>query len=283
MRKAYLYIIIVIIMGIIITDLTLYKPYNGQYKDNQNNDAKSLIVSFSFDDNFKSHMIALGEMKKYGYKGTVGIIVGTLVSKQNNTLSIDDIKLLQQEGWEIASHTMSHKKLTDLNDTQIENELRESQTFFGQHDINATTIIYPFSEIDENVIRKSEKYYLLGRVGCLDNKDTNLIYSKQPSIDDIEKNCINADPKASNFKIKSIGINEKIYSSAWLTYILSNVSMINSTVWLNFHFHGIADNVTNDNLQLSDKNFKEILKIMNENNVTIRTIKDANIIYEQMN
>jgi Polysaccharide deacetylase len=267
MNKVYPYLI----FGIIITSVLVEiqkSEIEAIQKDN-------VIISFSFDDNFKTHITALNEMQKYGYKGTVGIIVGTLRAKQNNTLTFEDIGRIKSGGWEIASHSMSHKQMSKISEKkEIEYELNESKIFFQENNINVTTFIYPAGMINENVTRIAKKYYSIGRATCYDSRKNTLIYIKGSSFNELEKNCINSE-NISNLQIKSIGLNENLYSSEWFRSLLDSSVKSGKHIWLDFHFHMIEENVTNQGLQLSVNNFENILEIVNSYNMNVYTVNDA--------
>ena len=272
MNKVYPYLI----FGLIITSVLVEiqkSEIEAIQKDN-------VIISFSFDDNFKTHIMALNEMQKYGYNGTLGIIVGSLNANQNNTLTIDDIHRFKSSGWEIASHSMLHKDMSKNNDEQIEYELSESKKYFEKINISVDTYIYPSGKINDTVAGITKKYYEIGRATCFNDENNVLIYRKGLSYDQIEKQCINTN-NVSDFKIKSIGLSDSVYSPLELKSILSNANYQKQPVWLDFHFHKIVDNVTQSNFELSSKNFKEILKIMNDGNITVRTIKDGYDAYQE--
>ena len=272
MNKVYPYLI----FGLIITSVLVEiqkSEIEAIQKDN-------VIISFSFDDNFKTHIMALNEMQKYGYNGTIGIIVGSLNVNQNYTLTIDDINRFKSSGWEIASHSMLHKDMSKIDEEQIEYELSESKKFFEKINISVDTYIYPSGKINDTIARITKKYYNIGRATCFNDENNVLIYRKGLSYDQIEKQCINTN-NISDLKIKSIGLSDRVYSPEELKSLLSSANYQKQPVWLDFHFHKIVDNVTQSNFELSSKNFKEILKIMKDGNITVRTIKDGHDLFEE--
>jgi peptidoglycan/xylan/chitin deacetylase (PgdA/CDA1 family) len=67
-------------------------------------------------------------------------------------MSWDDIAMLADSGWEIGSHTCTHPRLTQLDDTRLACELvqsREASVPFLGHPLE--TIAYPYGDTDERV------------------------------------------------------------------------------------------------------------------------------------
>ncbi|MDR4491622.1 MAG: polysaccharide deacetylase family protein [Candidatus Nitrosocosmicus sp.] len=79
----------------------------------------------------------------------------------------NEIRELRNGGMEIGSHTMNHKDLEGLSNSEIEYEIGGSKKCLLDHGINATTFAYPFSSgtDDEFVINTISKYYDVGRSG----------------------------------------------------------------------------------------------------------------------
>ena len=75
-------------------------------------------------------------MNEYGYTATV-FVCSEYMGKINDWnckdkskrmhLSCDDLRILQNNGWEIGSHGVTHRSLLRLNETEIEKELFESK------------------------------------------------------------------------------------------------------------------------------------------------------------
>ena len=64
-------------------------------------------------------------------------------------MSRDQLDGLSGAGWEIGSHTSSHPRLTAVDDTQLDRELRASREALGP---NCRSIAYPYGDVDARVI-----------------------------------------------------------------------------------------------------------------------------------
>ena len=67
-------------------------------------------------------------------------------------MSWDDLGILVREGWEIASHTRSHRRLTQLDDEALRLELEASRHEGAEYlGVPCDTLAYPYGEADERV------------------------------------------------------------------------------------------------------------------------------------
>lgn len=130
-------------------------------------------VAITFDDAYRSVLEhAAPIMASLGLPGTVFVV--TALADQNSPLAwpgIDhwtggehdaelvamswaQLRELEQEGWEIGSHTLTHPRLTRLDDAQLAREVSESRaacaTALG-HPVAA--IAYPYGDVDARVVR----------------------------------------------------------------------------------------------------------------------------------
>jgi peptidoglycan/xylan/chitin deacetylase (PgdA/CDA1 family) len=73
------------------------------------------MVSMTFDDGLSgTYRYAYPILKKYGYPGTAGIIYAQLLSQNDDYMTVEQVLDLQKNGWEIASHSMTHKRPTEI-------------------------------------------------------------------------------------------------------------------------------------------------------------------------
>ena len=73
--------------------------------------------------------------------------------------SSENLIYLQDIGWEIASHGVNHLHLADLNEDEIDFELKESKDTLTNIGLNCNSIVYPFGSVNEKVTNISKKYY----------------------------------------------------------------------------------------------------------------------------
>jgi len=107
------------------------------------------MVSFTFDDVPKSAATTGARLlSEYGARGTY-YVAGGLVDQWSGNwtgLAADDIVRLHQEGHEIACHTFSHLRTTDLNAAAIAAETEKNRRYLVALDssIRIENFAYPF-------------------------------------------------------------------------------------------------------------------------------------------
>ena len=141
------------------------------------------VVILTFDDTYKSqYSNAKPILDKYGFKATFSIVCN-YVGSGDNRMTWEEIKSLQQEGHDIASHTMNHYDLSKLPLQGVEYEVAQSKQCLLDQGINPKSFTYPFNggSDEPSVINTVANYYDLARTGtgplahlsCNDNCATN--------------------------------------------------------------------------------------------------------------
>ena len=130
-------------------------------------------VAITFDDAFSSVLEqAAPLMASLGLPGTVFVVTDFADSCRSlawegidhwaggdhetelRGMSWPELKRLEQAGWEIGSHTLTHPRLTTLCDDKLARELRQSRTACEQALGHAvTSIAYPYGDVDTRVVR----------------------------------------------------------------------------------------------------------------------------------
>lgn len=144
------------------------------------NPEPSPLVSFTFDDGFLSSLTeAAPTLQKHGLTGTnyvptdcVGITTVPNSCRANPSvpyMTWDQIQELQNTyGWEIGSHTASHRCLASagngcqdnrLTPAEIDAELAGSKSALAARGINATAFAPPYGDYDQTVMATAAKYY----------------------------------------------------------------------------------------------------------------------------
>jgi peptidoglycan/xylan/chitin deacetylase (PgdA/CDA1 family) len=124
------------------------------------------VVFLTFDDGYKSqYSNAKPILDKYGFKATFSIVCNYV--GRDNRMTWEEIKSLQQEGHDIASHTMNHYDLSKLPPQEIEYEVSQSKQCLLDQGINPKSFTYPFNggSDEPSVISTVANYYDLARTG----------------------------------------------------------------------------------------------------------------------
>lgn len=145
-------------------ELCSMRDYLGKEKDER----KRCVVC-TFDDGYKNLLsMAMPILAKYGYTATVYVCTG-LIGKDNKWnnkdatlrqhLDLDDIVKLKENGWEIASHGVTHRNLLKLSDKEVEYELSESKRMLSNIVGDVMTYAYPYGSYNRFIKFCVEKYY----------------------------------------------------------------------------------------------------------------------------
>ena len=121
-------------------------------------------VAITFDDAYNSVIAeAYPVLEEMGFKATVFVVtnrVGTTgtweqeesCGRRRTFLDWDDIRRLGDAGWTIGSHTVTHRRLIDLSDEELREELAESKRQIEDatgHEVRFLS--YPAGIVDERV------------------------------------------------------------------------------------------------------------------------------------
>lgn len=127
------------------------------------------MIVCTFDDGYSSladHVAPI--LSDFGFNATVFVCTG-LIGKNNSWnnkdgkfrahLSLTEIKKLVENGWEIASHGVTHRNLLKLSDVEVEEELSKSKVFLDGLVGYSSTYAYPYGAYNSYIQHCVEKYY----------------------------------------------------------------------------------------------------------------------------
>ncbi|MBI5664931.1 MAG: polysaccharide deacetylase family protein [Nitrospirae bacterium] len=122
------------------------------------------LITFVFDDgNETDYTVAKDIFSARGEVASTAVVTGWINTK--DYLSVSQLTELQQTGWEIMGHTVSHPNLRDLSESQLEAELSQSKAALEGWGIHVRNMVYPYNKSNETVRRIAAKYYRAGRAG----------------------------------------------------------------------------------------------------------------------
>lgn len=192
-------------------------------------------VIITFDDADESiYDNALPVMERHGFTATIFVIsnyVGSLNSWDANLggiysrqLTWEHLKELLNAGWQIGSHTATHRDLLGLSSDESKNELRSSKELIEQNIARPVRFIaYPFNRFDRRIIFQARQVGYQG--GCALSLNKNMKDVPQQFI--IQRHGVYSidslswlKKKLSNSKIEQL--KQRIISSASIATILYN-------------------------------------------------------------
>lgn len=126
---------------------------------------KRAAVTLTYDDavlNQIKYHVPL--MEERGFRGTFFVFANAISHGQSNNW--EPWIRIAEKGHEIGSHTLSHPRLTELSDEEIERQLSESKRIIGEHIGKvALTFAYPYGQHDPRVRRIAKGHYISARGG----------------------------------------------------------------------------------------------------------------------
>ncbi len=144
--------------------IAIFNSNNNSDVTASNNRNKVAIINF--DDGYKDQYIyAKPILDKYGFKATFFIVCNYVGHK--NRMDWQEIESLYKDGYDIESHTMSHKDLSKMSPQMLNYEIGQSKQCLLDYDINSTIFAYPSAKGSDNstVVNVVAKYYDLARTG----------------------------------------------------------------------------------------------------------------------
>jgi peptidoglycan/xylan/chitin deacetylase (PgdA/CDA1 family) len=127
-------------------------------KTNENNDKYVILV---FDRGYKTTFTkAKPILDKYGFKAT--LFVACDRTESSNGLNWDELKQLQNEGYNIQSHGSTHTKLINLTSyEEMEAIVREGKECLQEKGFNPTVFQAPYNEggNDSKIVEIISKYF----------------------------------------------------------------------------------------------------------------------------
>ena len=128
-------------------------------------------LAVTFDDGYRSVMQALPALERLGWPATIFVPPAFMDGAQalkwpgvdhwHDTahghelapLSWTELRVLAGRGWEIGSHTLSHPRLTRLDDDALRLELRSSRVACeGRLRMECAAVAYPYGDVDGRVV-----------------------------------------------------------------------------------------------------------------------------------
>lgn len=136
-----------------------------------NNEKDKTIVALTFDDAFTNLLEnAIPVLREYGMPAAIFVPTGHIgqlpgwsmapdcPEKNESIMNEEQIVALDKEGFEILSHTISHSRLIELNDKDLETELNHSKQHLERilgHEVAAVS--YPHGSCDARVYQATQR------------------------------------------------------------------------------------------------------------------------------
>ena len=126
-------------------------------------------LSFTFDDGYASWPEAANILTQHNARGTFCVCLRNVVKWRHpgrtrmfpatEVITWDELRAMQAQGHEIASHGMLHPDLGEASDLELEVELNLSFRLLVEHGLHITTFSMPFNRCPPAVIEKARCWY----------------------------------------------------------------------------------------------------------------------------
>ncbi len=141
-----------------VTEKEVYDAWH----DGANLPDKPIVISF--DDGYQGiYKRALPVMAKLGWPGVLNLELKVLGQPEQGGLSPAQVKGLIDAGWEIASHTINHSDLTQVDSATVRSELVDSKAEIKRRfGVEANFFCYPAGKFDDAAVAAVEAAGYLG-------------------------------------------------------------------------------------------------------------------------
>jgi peptidoglycan/xylan/chitin deacetylase (PgdA/CDA1 family) len=121
------------------------------------------MITMTMDDGSQSlYNIAFKIFKEHGIPGTAYIVTGWYDVKPGR-LTLDQMHELQDNGWEIGSHSVNHKYLTRMPLRDAFNETYDSKVWLEARGFRVSSFAYPESNFNSTIKQLAGSIYKVTR------------------------------------------------------------------------------------------------------------------------
>lgn len=141
------------------------------------------IFTLTFDDGWKNHYdVVYPILKNLGIKGNIAVNPDPIDLHWNGYMTLAQLRTLHRAGWSIVSHSLSHRDLTHLSDSELHRELRDSKAWLKRHGFGPTDVfVVPFHSWGERERNAIAQYYKRAR-GYTVNQFVPDYFAKYPLV-----------------------------------------------------------------------------------------------------
>lgn len=119
-------------------------------------------ITIMFDDGEETtYSVGYPELKHRGLVGSAAIV--TDVIDEPGYMTVDQLQTLQDSGWEIVSHSLSHTDLTTMSRVMMEYELYQSKKNLQSNQLTVRNFALPYGAYTGGILATAAKYYQSAR------------------------------------------------------------------------------------------------------------------------
>lgn len=115
-------------------------------------------VTIMFDDGeLSTYEEALPAMEKHGWQGSTAVIAEMI--GEEGFMNWEQLKGLQNKGWEIVSHGLTHEDLTTMSSQEAKKELNQSKRQLERKGLTINHFALPFGAYNAGIMALGAKEY----------------------------------------------------------------------------------------------------------------------------
>jgi peptidoglycan/xylan/chitin deacetylase (PgdA/CDA1 family) len=173
----------------------------------------SAVMTLTFDDGHRTVLTdAVPLLESYCVTATAYIVPAWTSLDPETYMTWDDVALVQDAGWDIGSHGMTHHNLTEVDPSDLEYEVAQSQVELQSRGFAGKTFSLPNESYDNTVLNVVMQYY----ESCKTDRGIN------PGINDTDPYMIQSQLTLSwrPFEHYQAHIDSVLVTGGW--YVLNN-------------------------------------------------------------
>ncbi len=222
--------------------ITLFFVVGSQTQDSPKNQA---CLSLTFDDGIKNqYNIVYPMLVNYNFQATFFIISNLSIFENKELMTFEEIQEIQNNGFEIGSHSLTHPFLTKIIAADSEAEIISSKQSLESRGINITSFAFPYSNYNPDLLRFASLHYRLVR----DNYNIN----------------------SGGFLQNSI----PVYTKSYIDEICQKIKEAKEkNLWLILVLHDVSNSPTYWGLKLDD--FVKLLDCAQESGIKVSSLREC--------
>jgi hypothetical protein len=210
------------------------------------------LLSLTFDDASRNiYTNGLPVLTKYAMPSTQYLITG--LTRDASSMTVDMMRAFQNQGSELASHTVTHPHLPQIPESCLDDQLEKSQAALRQWFGPAAgkNFAPPYGELNDSVLTWVKRLYRSSR-------GIDAGYNEKNTFD------------VYNIKVQNVtaatGLDE---IQAWIAKALAE------KLWLVIVYHEVSDTPTDPDLAVSPANLDAQLNLIQSSGIPVMTVNQA--------
>jgi peptidoglycan/xylan/chitin deacetylase (PgdA/CDA1 family) len=210
---------------------------------------KAVIIMFD-DGWLNQYTNAYPILQQYGYSASFAVIPSYVQGQYPAYMSWTDLTTMQANGFDIVSHSLSHKSIEELDNSTLYAEVSGSKRLLASNGFNTNVFVYPYGEGGQNETVRAvvSQYYTIAR----GNEETQVYLSSYDKYD-----------------LPAYAITSNTTIAKFATYTNHQLTII--------FYHQITPSITDESV-VSPAQLNEELQYLKDNGYVIATMKDLSEI-----